>query len=209
MRSSLLSAFAVIGAGIAITSTASAAIVVTQQAAAAPTYSTLINFNDLAPGTYAGNTWAAQGLTTLTDGANPSVSIENVSGSFPWIPTNAANGFNFGLFFAFANDVTEASFQIWTSAQSGPFGGVGINFFDANDNLLHSAAVSQVWGGTGNSWINVTTNGGSSFAKMSIAYGGFGFPQLFVDNVSWNAVPAPGALALLGVAMVGGSRRRR
>ncbi len=202
----------VVGAAFAAAGSATAGYSITQQAAPAPTYSTVLNFDE--PGAPTGfvpsNYWAGLGLASLTDGANPGVPIGNVSGSYPWVNTgNVASGFNFGLFFTWDSDVTAASFQMWTSAQSGPFGAMGVTLLDANDNIVDAYGLSgPIWGGVGNSWFNVTTSGGSAFRKLVITYGGFGFPELFVDNVSWNAVPAPGAMALLGLAAFGGRRRR-
>ncbi len=211
MRNSFVSVLAVAGTCVALAAPAAAAIVVSQQAAQAPTYATFLDFNSETPGFKAANTWAGLGLASLTDGGNPGVSIADPSGSFPWINSNAADGFNFGLFFAFSAPITEASFQLWSSAgPPGPFGGLSLIFLDANDNILHVQGVTTpVWGGAGNSWFNVTTNGGSEFTQIRVIYGGFGQPQLWMDNISWNAVPTPGALALLGLAAFGGSRRRR
>ena len=75
----------VVGAAFAAAGSATAGYSITQQAAPAPTYSTVLNFDE--PGAPTGfvpsNYWAGLGLASLTDGANPGVPIGNVSGSYP------------------------------------------------------------------------------------------------------------------------------
>lgn len=199
-------ALACIGLGAVFASTASAGVVVTQQAAAAPTYGNVADFDLFtAPAEAAPNTWAASGLASFTDGGNPFVPIVNVNGVYPWVPnSNVVSGFSFGLFMTFdPGVVTEASFQIWSSAGApGPFSGL---YIYVNDQL--AASVNPSWGGVGDTWYDVTTNGGSTINSVAIIAGGFGFPELFLDNLSWN-VPTPGAIALLMLGGLTGRRRR-
>jgi uncharacterized protein (TIGR03382 family) len=69
--------------------------------------------------------------------------------------------------------------------------------------------VEPAWGGFGDSWFDMTTDGGDVFDEVRIL--GFGFdPTTYADNMSWNAaIPAPGSLALLALAGVVGRRRNR
>lgn len=203
-------------AATALAGHAAAGFNYSQTATQDPTYTNVINFDGPgAPtGLVAGNTWASTGLASLTDGANPGVPIGDVSASFPWISTgNVADGSAFGLFMTWgANDATELSFQMWTPAgPGGPFGGYSVLLADANDNVLAGWTVTTpIWGGQGDSWINITTTGGSTFKKAVILYGGFGLaPPVFVDNISFNTVPTPGAIAFLGLGALGCGRRRR
>lgn len=199
-----------LAAAAVLTAGASAAVTVSQ-GVSAPTYGTQLNFESVATGFYAANTWAGLGLSSITDGANPGVSIVDVSAVNPWVTSNVADGFAFGLFLTFSQDATEASFQLWSSAgPPGPFGGLSVLALDANDNVVGSLGVSTpVWvTNPNNGWINITTSGGDSFSQIRIVYGGFGSPQLFADNFSWNLVPTPGAAAMLGLGLLGARRRR-
>lgn len=200
-------------ATLAVAGSASASFVISQQAAPAPTYSNLITFDE--PGTPTGvvpnSTWSDLGIT-ITDGVNPNaVVIGDVSGTFPWINTgNVAEG-SFGIQLSWESAVTELSFQAWDpSGPPTPFGGgVFVVLLDENDNELDGGAFTGAWGGLGNTWFNITTSGASSFRKAVIFNNSFGNSTSWVDNISWNAIPSPGALALLALGALGGGRRRR
>ena len=71
---------------------------------------------------------------------------------------------------------------------------------------IDGTVFNPAWGGIGDTWFNITATGGDSFSHIVIAGMGF-FPETFVDNLSWNTVPAPGAIALLGLGLVRGRRR--
>lgn len=203
----------VLSAVLGVAGSASASFVITQQAAPAPTYSNLITFDE--PGTPTGvvpnSTWSDLGIT-ITDGVNPNaVVVGDVSGTFPWINTgNVAEG-AFGIQLAWDSAVTELSFQAWDpSGPPTPFGGgVFVVLFDENDNELQSGAFTGAWGGLGSTWFNITTSGASSFRRAVIFNNSFGNSTSWVDNISWNAVPTPGALALLAIGALGAGRRRR
>jgi len=200
---SLVSLLAGAGVCAAFAGTATAGIVVTQQAAPAPTYSSVIDFDAVGPGLVPGNTWAASGLQSFTDGANPGVPVGNYGGFFPWLPNgHVADGFAFGLFMTFEPNATEVSFQLWSDA--GPPGFFGGLYIYANDQL--AGEFNPAWGGIGNTWFNITTTAGSTIDTLVFVTGGFAQKQLFIDNLSFN-VPAPGALALLAVGAL--ARRRR
>ncbi|MCA9296893.1 MAG: hypothetical protein KC983_10250, partial [Phycisphaerales bacterium] len=116
---------------------------------------------------------------------------------------------NFGVFMTFDNDVSEFSLEVWDpSGPPSPIGG-GLFVVVLNDGVeVASGGYTPAWGGLGDSWFDITTTGGMVFDEVRIL--GFGFqPTTFVDNLSWNEVPAPGALAMLGVAAIGARRRRR
>lgn len=62
--------------------------------------------------------------------------------------------------------------------------------------------------GEAGTWFDITTGGGMVFDEVRFL--GFGFsPASYVDNLTWNAVPAPGSVALLGLGGAFASRRRR
>jgi hypothetical protein len=107
----------------------------------------------------------------------------------------------------FSGDLTAASLQYWdTSGPAGPFGG-GVGVFVFNDGVEVAAVPfsSGAFNNT-NSWVHIVATDGMVFDEIRCV--GFGFPaDSYVDNISF--VPAPGALALLGLAGLVGTRRRR
>ena len=114
---------------------------------------------------------------------------------------------NFGVFMTFDQDLTGFSAQVWDpSGPPDPFGG-GLGVFVFNDGVeVANTIVEPAWGGIGDSWFNIVGDG-VAFDEVRIL--GFGFtPTTFMDNVSWDVVPAPGAFALLAVAGLVGRRRR-
>lgn len=190
------------------------AVTVVQQAAPAPTYSTTLNFDEpggpAAGSSAALNAWSASHSITVADaGVGGGVFIDNFNAAIPWLPNNNTAYGAFGLFWTFGVDMTEMSFQAWdTSGPPSPFGGgMGVGLF--NDGVEVGFIVFEpAWGGIGNTWYNITTDGGSVFDEVRVL--GFGFsPETFMDNMSWNAVPGPGGLAMIAVTGLLRSRRRR
>ncbi len=115
----------------------------------------------------------------------------------------------YGAFMTFDYDLTGFSAEHWDP--SGPdsgFGG-GFSVFVFNDGAeVASGFFDAAWGGLGDTWIDIATDGGDVFDEVRIL--GWGFtPETYLDNMSWNEVPAPGSLALLTVAGAVASRRRR
>jgi hypothetical protein len=155
-------------------------------------YSTLAGVNSFNVEIYSSTAAAAASLTGDVFSANfggPSASV------------------NFAGFFSFdgpdANDADIVSFDVNINLGAGTY---------------YVAIVPQVdFGATGQSAIATSslnwagTNPGSGQANPN---GGFGFPfnfQASTQNLAYriSAVPAPGALLLLGLAGVCGTRRRR
>ena len=130
-----------------------------------------------------------------------------------WLGGNTNSFFgNFGVFMKLENAATEMSMQIWDpSGPPSPFGG-GAGIFLFNDGVDVTPGgffgFEPAWGGIGNEWLNITTSDGDVFDEVRIL--GFGFsPTTFMDNMSYNEIPAPGSLALLALAGIAGRRRRR
>ncbi|HWB20663.1 MAG TPA: hypothetical protein VG711_10205 [Phycisphaerales bacterium] len=200
---------------LALSSGASAAYNITQQSAAAPTYSNLLTFDE--PGTPTGlvssTYWQSTYGLTITDGVNgPNTDIDDFTGIFPSLGTGNSNLGFFGIYIAFDSEVTSMSFQAWDpSGSPDPFGdGLTIVLLDQNDNALDGNSFTGAWGGIGDTWFNITTSGGSTFRKAVIFNNSFD-PETYIDNLSWStaAAPAPGALSLLGLAGLVSKRRRR
>ena len=190
---------------------ANAGLTVSQTTAAAPTYGTILNFD--APGEPTGqlppNTWVPTYGVSIQGGAdNPFVG--DFTGTLgPWAGNGNAIAAAWGLIYNWNTDLTELSFQAWDD--SGPptlFGG-GVGVFVFKDGVaLSEALYTPAWGGVGKSWFNITTTDGSTFDEVRVmGFGNFG-PTTVMDNLSWNAVPTPGALALLGLGLAARSRRR-
>ncbi|MCA9283998.1 MAG: hypothetical protein KDA22_02195 [Phycisphaerales bacterium] len=202
-----------VGAVLGGSTTAFGAFIIQQQSNAAPTYSgASLNFDE--PGGPTGEVpsdyWQPTlGITLLAaDQVNLVDDWGTLSGQ-PWLGTGNSFFGNFGVIMNFDSDVTELSFQAWDP--SGPptpiGGGLGI-FLKKNGQEVASAFVTPAWGGVGDSWFNITTTNGDTFDEIFV--GGYGFvPTTYVDNLSWNVVPAPGATALFALAALGARRRRR
>jgi hypothetical protein len=189
------------------------------QGDSAPTYGTTLNFDE--PGGPTGvvstDAWLSLGIASLQAG-DLVPQVDNWDATFGggggWLGggTNSFYG-NFGVLINFDSDITELSLQAWdpSGPPAGPFGGLNLALYD--DGLLVAeigflSPATPAWGGVGDSWFNITTDGGSLFDEVRVF--GLGFtPTTFVDDLSWNAIPAPGALALLGLAGVCGRGRRR
>ncbi|MCP3903224.1 MAG: hypothetical protein GY715_06260 [Planctomycetes bacterium] len=115
-------------------------------------------------------------------------------------------GFNVALLFD--GDTTEASWQGWADGSGPPFGGMNVSLYD--DGVQVATYTGAVPFGTDvGSYFNVVADGGDKFDEIRFFNGAFNSFFTYMDNVSFTApVPAPGALALLGLAGLCGRRRR-
>ena len=82
----------------------------------------------------------------------------------------------------------------------GPQGGTGLVNYDLNDTYTEFGTAGMVAPATAD----------SVFIQIRIVTGAFDGAEgsAFIDDVSFSLVPAPGALALLGLAGLAGRRRR-
>ncbi len=201
-------------AGLAGASAAFGAINVVQTAAPAPTYGTVLDFD--APGSPTGqnvpaNSWAGLGLSSIVSGEGSNF-VGNLSGTpgFDWLPNNNVFYGPFGVFMQFDSALSELSLQFWDSSgpSAGFGGGAAVAVGLGGQELEFYFVQNPAYAGLGDSWFNITATEGMSFDSVTVLGFGF-FPESYVDNISWNKVPAPGtaSLALLGL-MVGGRRRR-
>ncbi len=194
-----------------VASPALADITITQGTSAGA-YATTLNFDEVGGPTGAVSTdaWASIGISDMQagDGAPFVGDLDTPNGGWGLGDGNAFFG-NFGVFISWDTDLTEFSTQVWDPSGPPDFFGGGLNFIVFNDGVeVANLFTTPAWGGLGDEWFDVTTTGGMVFDEVRIL--GFGFlPQTHVDNLSWNAVPAPGAAALLGLGAMTLPRRRR
>jgi len=183
------------------------------QGSSAPTYSSTLTFDEPgAPtGAVATNAFAAWGVPYLEAGDSAQwVGDSSTIPGYGWLGTGNSFTGNYGVFMAFDSDVTEFSTQFWDPSGPPSFfgGGAVLYLFDDGNQVGDPFVFEPAWGGVGDEWLNVTTSGGSVFDEVRILGYGF-FPESHIDNASWNAVPGPGALAILSAWGAGGLRRRR
>ena len=183
------------------------------QGSSAPTYTTTLNFDEPGgpTGSVAPNAFASYGLADLQAGdGNEYVDDVSLLPGYSWLGTGNSFQGHYGVFMQFDSDLTEFSTQFWDPSGPPSFFGGGAILFLFNDGVQLDDYLSfePAWGGVGDEWLNVTTDGGSVFDEIRILGYGF-FPESHVDNMSWNAVPAPGSAIALGALGLAGLRRRR
>ncbi len=178
----------------------------------APTYGTTLTFDE--PGTPTGivdpATWVPTHGVRIDAGDGQSVVDDfSVNPGQGWLGTDNAFYGNFGVFMTFDNDLTEFSTQVWDpSGAPSPFGGGAVVFLFDDGVEVAAFPFTPSWGGVGDEWLNITTAGGTVFDDVRILGFGFG-PTTYIDNASWNAVPTPASLSLVGLAGLASTRRRR
>lgn len=83
--------------------------------------------------------------------------------------------------------------------------GGNVSFFDANDQLIETVDMQLGL----NEWTWFGWHSDQAFTKVVIHGGTNPGPPIVMDDLQVNYTPAPGALAMLGLAGVAASRRRR
>lgn len=181
--------------------------------AAAPTYATTLTFDEVGGpvGSVPADSWAGIGLASIISGVGDSPVGDNDTPNGGW-GLGTGNSFYgpFGVFMNFSTDLDAMSFQVWDpSGAPSPFGGGAVValFNDGND-LNEYYSFEPAWGGIGDTWINIEATGGMVFDEVRVLGFGF-FPTTVVDNLSWNAVPAPSACGVLAIGAMAALRRRR
>lgn len=199
-------------AALAAATSAHAAVTVTQ-GSSAPTYSHTLNFDEAGgpTGQVAATGWTGHGIARLESGANPYVTVTDLTSQpgFGWLGTGNVAYAPWGAFITWQQDLTEFSARYWdSSGPGGPFGGgAAVVAFDDGVEVANYFIPSPAFGGAGLPWFNITTSAGSTFDEVRLVGFGF-FPEAYIDDLSWNVVPAPASLATLALAGLGLKRRR-
>lgn len=179
----------------------------------APAYQTTLNFDEPGgpTGQVGGAAWTGIGVTELVSGTGvQTVTTMNTQPGFGWLGTGNVFVAPFGAFMKFSQDLTGFSSQFWdNSGPGGPFGGGALVVaFNDGVEVASQFITNPAYGGTGSSWVNVTGANGATFDEVRML--GFGFsPTSYIDNLSWNVVPAPAAAAVFGLGGLVLTRRRR
>lgn len=114
----------------------------------------------------------------------------------------------FSISMHFDSDVTSASWQGWASGSPAPpFGGINVILLD-DGNTVGSYQGIAPFGGAGDEWFDVVATDGMVFDEIRFFNPAFNSFTSYIDNLSFTTVPAPGAIALLGLAGLVGRRRR-
>ncbi len=211
MSSKFLIASALLAGLAAVPATATITIT---QGSSAPTYSSTLNFDEPGAPTganVAGNAFAAFGMAELIsgEGSNFVGDVSAIPG-LGWVGSSNVFVGPFGVFMMLDTDVTEFSMQFWDNSgpASGFGGGAAIAVFNDGNEVGSFFIQNPAYGGFGDSWINIVATDGMVFDEVRGLGFGFG-PESIIDNLSWNAVPTPGAAALLALGGLTGLRRRR
>ena len=170
-----------------------------------PTYSNVVDFDGDTPGPI--TAYSAPGVDIVFDSGSGDIGDPGVA---PWGTDNALNTSG-GINFQFDTDVD--SFLVQYLDQSGPLGpfsgGFGVILFDDGIPVDVIGGNASTGDGLGNQWLNVTANG-TAFDEVRFATNGpTPATDLSVDNLSWNVVPEPTSLALLGLGGLLLATRRR
>lgn len=207
-RLMLASVLAVAAAG-----SAQAAVTVTYSTTPT-TYATTLNFDEVGgpTGSLAPNAFASQGVSNMTDGGGGGPFVGPGALVAPFLGTdNMWIGAGFGAFMNFSSPLTNFSCQYWDdSGPASPFAGGAIIVALSGGMEVGSLFVSNpTYSSSGPTWVDISATGGMTFDEVRLVGFGFVFPQAHVDDLSWNAVPAPASAALLGLGGLAAVRRRR
>ncbi len=175
-----------------------------------------------------GSTFTAGGGIT---GLGDDIIVENATLLYNDFPDfgSGPNGLTFGAAFINGDNVSLGAIstvtmgldQNATSAslemayfENGPWGGIvyHLDAFNGGDLVASDSFTIADGGGRDNIAFATLSVGGAEFDTLQL-YATFGndftAPRILLDNLTLTSVPAPSALALLGMGAMGVSRRRR
>jgi len=202
-------------AATALATAANAGYTITQTLAATPTYGTVLNFD--APGSPTGSVnssdFSSYGVTSLDSGVGPGgyVAQMNTTPGYSWLGTGNVFTGAYGAYMKFSTQVSSLSAQYWDDSGPGSFfgGGATVVLYKSGVEVGSLFINNPAFNSSGKSWINVTTTGGDTFDEINFVGFGSAVADAYIDNISWNKVPAPSATALLALGGLVAGRRRR
>ena len=146
--------------------------------------------------------WAPDVLFSDPFGDTAPIAIADSGFAFG-TPTDVlfVNVFNLALLASFDPDITAVGFDVAIG-----FGGLGatVDVFDPSGALIESASFDTEGETVFTTFIGFSDLGDIGTVLVTPDSGGF----VLIDNFAFG-IPAPGGLALLGLAGLGGARRRR
>ena len=182
------------------------------QGPGAPTYTDFsLNFDEAGgpTGNVLPDGWLATHGITLDSGVGGGGFVTDWDPILGWnLGDGNAWAGGFGAFMTFDQDLTAMSVQVWDpSGPWSPFGG-GLAIYLFNDGMeVATASFDASWGGVGDTWHDMVADGGDVFDEVRIL--GWGMtPETYMDNLTWNVIPGPGALAFLALGALASRRRR-
>lgn len=211
MQRSLITGLALTGAAlVAAPALGGYTITVTDTATTYSGYS--LNFDEVGgpTGPVTPDAWLASHGLMLDSGVGGGGNVDDWAAFQGWPLGDGLSWLGpFGAFMTFDYDLTGFATEHWDpSGPAGGFGGgFGIYIFDDGVEV-GNGFFDAAWGGIGDTWVNITADGGDVFDEVRILGWGM-IPETYLDNMSWDQVPAPSSLALLTVAGAVASRRRR
>ena len=173
-----------------------------------PTFGTLVDFDDKATGTQVlWNDYVSVGVASITEltGAGSLFARYSGSQSSPNMigtgPTYDVTGVNWGWDGTIQIDLARPASMVGIGIANSRGGPEFLSVYDSVGSLLESHQVA-----TGINTYPIITRGASDISRLVITGDWFG-----IDDLQFNAIPAPGALLLgsIGVGFVGWLRRRR
>jgi len=175
-----------------------------------PTFGTLVDFDDKATGTQVlWNDYVSVGVASITEltGASPSQLFARYSGTQSppnYVGTSGAyeiGGASGGWDGTIQIDLALPASMVGIGIANSSGGSETLSVYDSGGSLLESYTVA-----TGSNVYAVITRGTYDISRLKISGDFFA-----IDDLQFNAIPAPGAILLgsIGVGLVGWLRRRR
>ena len=174
-----------------------------------PLFGTLVNFDVKAPGTVLWNDYVSVGVASITETTGAGALFARYSGSyqskFNFVGTGSHEntGEEFGWDGTIQIDLAQPASMVGIGITNNFGGPEFVSIYDSTDSLLDSY---QVAAGFNVYPIITITSGAYDISRLVITGDFFG-----IDDLQFNAIPAPGAILLgsIGAGLVGWLRRRR
>ena len=174
-----------------------------------PLFGTLVNFDVKAPGTVLWNDYVSVGVASITETSLPGAgalfarysgspqSQQNLVGTGTYENT----GVNWGWDGTIQIDLARPASMVGIGIMNNLGGPEFVSVYDSTGSLLESYQVAA-----GSNVYPVITRGSYDISRFVITGDFFG-----IDDLQFNAIPAPGAILLgsIGAGLVGWLRRRR